>query len=452
MKQKTIFVGDIVSPKSLNDINCRTSGFLEVEDGIITDIGTTTESKPLRVSDNTDVRVLGPNQFLMPGFVDCHTHAPQFPNIGLGLDRPLLEWLDKYTFPLESQYSDKEFAASVYDQVVRRLLKNGTTTACYFGSIHLEGTLELVNSVIKHNQRALVGKVSMNIKNDAGYFNDTKKELEEVETFVNKVYNCKNDLVQPIVTPRFAVSCDKELMKQLSQIANRYQCGIQSHISENQKEIEHVLEKNPCCSCYSDVYEKCGIFDEKCIMAHAIYLSEKEMSIFSRKGISIAHCPASNTRLKSGLCPVRKLLNNKIKVGLGTDVSGGDNASILDAIRRTMDVSEHLHLLGAEESALNWKEALYLATLGGAEALHLNDKIGSFEIGKQFDALLIDLYAKDSPVDKFDYSVAINKEENLLDKVQRFIYLGDDRNIVQVFVKGKKVKDINMASTNVALS
>ncbi|CAH2095405.1 unnamed protein product [Euphydryas editha] len=442
MSDKLIFVGNIISPTLLN-IEC-INGFIQVQNGKITDINTRkyfNQNEQTFIKTGYTIKVLGLNEFLIPGFVDCHTHAPQYPNLGIGLDRPLLEWLDKYTFPLECLYSDTEFAAKVYDQVVRRLINNGTTTACYFGSLHLEGTLELVKCVIKHNQRALVGKVSMNVKNDAGYYNDTNVELNQVKTFVNKVLEYKNKLVEPVITPRFALSCDKELMKQLSTIARENSCLIQSHISENKKEIEFVLNSYSECSNYAEVYDRCGIFNNKCIMAHGVHLTESEMSMFARKGISIAHCPASNTRLRSGLCPVRKLLDKGVKVGLGTDVSGGDNSSMLDALRRAMDVSEHLNLLGAKESPLNWREALYLATLGGATALHLNDKIGSFEVGKDFDALVIDLYSKDSPIDKYDSSLA-QEQEAMLERVQKFVYLGDDRNIVQVYVKGIKVKDI----------
>ncbi|CAK1545541.1 unnamed protein product [Leptosia nina] len=371
MSDKIVFIGVLASSNSIQDLKAF-RGYLCIENGVITGVGANETFEDLKGKgkfDDFQIQYLEPNQFLMPGFVDCHTHAPQFPNIGLGLDRPLLEWLDKYTFPLESRYKDVEFAAKVYDRVVQRLLQNGTTTACYFGTLHKEGSLELAKSAIKHKQRALVGKVSMNIKNDAGYYNATRKELNETEEFVQCILHYKNELVQPVVTPRFAVSCDTELMSGLSQIARKYDCHIQSHISENRKEIEHVLKYFSGYQTYSEVYDRSGILTKKCIMAHAVYLSEKEMEVFARKGVSVAHCPASNTRLRSGLCPVRKLLNNNVVVGLGTDVSGGDSASILDAVRRTMDVSTHLEFQGNPEHAINWREAFYLATLGGSHSV-----------------------------------------------------------------------------------
>ncbi|KAG7309277.1 hypothetical protein JYU34_005217 [Plutella xylostella] len=442
MASETIYSGLIATSTSLTQINIF-NGFITVENGKIKQIGTTSELNQLRHSNRLNgynIVQLHPGQFLMPGLVDCHTHAPQFPNIGLGLDRPLLEWLDKYTFPLEKKYSDTQFAAEVYNKVVRRLLNNGTTTACYFGSLSLEGTLELVQSVIAHRQRALVGKVSMNRHNDAGYYNTTETEIKEVEIFVRKVLEAKNDLVQPAITPRFAVSCDEELMTYLSKIAQKYDCMIQSHISENKGEIQYVLETNPDSQSYSEVYDKSNILNNKCIMAHAVHLSSQEMALLSRRGVSVAHCAASNTRLMSGLCPLRRILASGINVGLGTDVSGGDSASILDAMRRAMDVSQHLQLQGQADAAISWREAFYLATLGGAKALSLADKIGSFEVGKEFDALLINVYKDGGPIDCHDYSVDTTETEVGESMLQKFIYLGDDRNIEKVYIKGVEVK------------
>uniref|UniRef100_A0A2A4IZ65 Guanine deaminase n=1 Tax=Heliothis virescens TaxID=7102 RepID=A0A2A4IZ65_HELVI len=439
-----VFVGIIASSSALNKLDIN-SGYIAVQHGKVIKKGSTDEfNKFEKAGEFAGYKImkLSRNQLIIPGFIDCHTHAPQFPNIGLGLDRPLLEWLAKYTFPLEKKYSNTEFAAKVYDQVVQRLLTNGTTTACYFGSLHVEGTLELVKSAIKHHQRALIGKVSMNKENDAGYYNETKKELADVEEFIKSVISYQNELVEPVVTPRFAVSCDKELMVGLSKLARQYDCRIQSHISENLSEIEYVLQTNPKCKTYGDVYDESGIFTDKCIMAHAVHLTDEELTLLPSRGVSVAHCPASNTRLKSGLCPVRRIINANITVGLGTDVSGGDNASILDAIRRTMDISMCLEMQGSPNYALNWKEAFYLATLGGAKALNLDHKIGNFDVGKDFDALLVDVYSKGSQIDEYVGALQTTSDEYAVDLLQKFIFLGDDRNIVQVYVKGERVKNL----------
>ncbi|KAL4716229.1 hypothetical protein ACJJTC_004723 [Scirpophaga incertulas] len=442
-ENKLVFVGIIISSKSLSELSVH-NGYIAVDYGKITKLGTESEYEQLKkegVFDSYKVVKMSSDLFLMPGFVDCHTHAAQFPNIGLGLDLPLLEWLNKYTFPLENQYGDIKYAASIYNKVVRSLLINGTTTASYFASIHLGGTLQLAQSVINNHQRAFVGKVSMNIENDAGYYNETKKDLEETENFIKAVLDYKNDLVQPIISPRFAVSCDSALMAGLSELSDKYECRIQSHISENVDEIKHVLNTFPCCKHYTDVYDQCRILNQRCIMAHAVHLSMEETATLANRGVSIAHCPASNTRLMSGLCPVRKYLESGVVVGLGTDVAGGDNATILDAMRRTMDVSAHLELMGQSGSALSWSEVFYLATLGGAKALKLDHKIGSFEVGKEFDALLINVYETNGPIVKFGPTYN-TPQERALHLLQKFIYVGDDRNIAHVYVKGHKVKDV----------
>ncbi|XP_049886101.1 guanine deaminase [Pectinophora gossypiella] len=441
--EKMVFVGVIAFPRSLDTLLI-TYGYLAVENGKVSKRGTLHEfSEMEKVNAWSDFNVirLTDSQFIMPGLVDCHTHAPQFPNIGLGLDRPLLDWLERYTFPLEKRYVDAQFAASVYENVVRRLLDCGTTTACYFASIHLEGTMELVKSVIKHGQRALVGKVSMNVRNNAGYYNETEKEIADVEYFIKRVLSFKHDLIAPIVTPRFALSCDEQLMTCLAKIAEKYGCLVQTHISENLREVEQVLRNNPKCSSYAEVYDKCKLLNHKCILAHGVYLTDDEITLLMSRKVSVAHCPASNTRLKSGLCPVRKLLDHAITVGLGTDVSGGDNATVLDAMRRAMDVSTHLEFAQGIGPSIGWKEAVCLATLGGAKALNLEDKIGTFDVGKEFDALLIDVYAANGPIDRYNHAAEKGKDAAATALVKRFVYLGDDRNIAQVYVKGIKVKD-----------
>ncbi|GBP26642.1 Guanine deaminase [Eumeta japonica] len=425
---KLIFVGNFVSPVSLDDLKIA-NGYICVENGIVTNLGLKSDLE--NFMKNTDLRDftvkrLTKDQLLMPGLIDCHVHAPQFPNIGLGLDRPLLEWLDTYTFPLEKQYSNEKFAAEIYDQVVKRLLKNGTTTACYFGSLDLNGTLELARKVVKYNQRAFVGKVSMNIPNDAGYYNNTDKEAAEVESFIQEIMALKNDLIEPIVTPRFAVSCDEKLLTKLAVLAEKYNCMIQSHISENLGEIEFVKQINPEALNYADVYDRSKILRKK------VHLSDTETKMLAARGVSVAHCPASNTRLRSGLCPLRRLLDAGLTVGLGTDVSGGDSATILDAIRRAMDVSTHLEIKGHEGAAITWKEGLYLATLGGAK----DHRIGNFDKGKEFDAILVDVYENSGPIDKYSYSIDRTDDEYIESLLQRFIYLGDDRNIIEVYVKG----------------
>lgn len=262
-----------------------------------------------------------------------------------------------------------------------------------------------------------------------------------------------NDLVQPIITPRFAITCDTKLMTGLAKLAQNHDLSIQSHIDENLSEVTFVKELYPNALNYADVYKQHGLLTKKTIMAHCVHMENQEIDIFSETGTSAAHCPNSNNNLSSGLCDVQRMMDHNIHVGLGTDVSGGNKVGIFDVMRRALDVSQSLYFMKTQDvkgvgkmpinesnstyKPLNYKNVLYLATLGGARALSLQDKIGNFATGKDFDALIIDV----SKVPIIEYELQIeNSEKKLLNQIQKFVYVGDDRNILNVFVKGRTCK------------
>ncbi|XP_015768628.1 PREDICTED: guanine deaminase-like [Acropora digitifera] len=313
--------------------------------------------------ETKDVINLKPrSQFLIPGFVDTHIHAPQYVFTGTGYDVPLLQWLEKYTFPVESKFKCTKYAEHAYKKVVARLLKNGTTTASYFASIHLEATNVLCDVVAELGQRGYIGKVSMDQNSPDDYVETTQKAIEDAERFVKHVLELKNALITPVVTPRFVLSCTAHLLKQLGDVAMKYDIPIQ------------VWQLS-----FND---------------HIIFI------------------------IRSGIADVRAMLNKKIKVGLGTDVSGGESTSILVAIRDCIKASNVLSLRKPEEyKPLNFEEAFFLATLGGSQVLGLDGKIGNFEVGKDFDALLIDVEAQNSAFDCFD-------RDNTMDVIQKFLMLG----------------------------
>ncbi|XP_037028424.1 guanine deaminase [Bradysia coprophila] len=451
-----VFIGSIIHWTSMDEMVVLTDGFVAVENGKIIQVGKSADLQAWKSTVNTDLPVteLKRHQFLIPGFIDCHIHASQVPNIGLGLNMPLLEWLDAYTFPLESKYGNEAFAADVYEKVVRRTLHSGTTTACYFATNHANGSFVLAQKVLSHGQRAFVGKVSSNCSCPDYYVETTEGSIKGNTEFVDQVLSLNSDLVKPVITPRFAVTCDKELMSELSKLADKHNLLIQTHISENVGEIEFVEQRFQ--QSYTNVYKSCGLLSSKCILAHAVHLSDDEVSVLSSCNTSIAHCPASNTNLGSGLCDVKRLINAGIKVGLGTDISGGNEVSILNACRDALAVSQHLKIIKTQDIKgtgkmtpssgvqpyvpLDYKQVTYLATLGGAKALFLDDITGNFEVGKRFDALLIDTAS--DPIDTFDVNQSETGEAYLLKCLQKFIYCGDDRNIVKVFVDGKQVKHV----------
>ncbi|XP_045123406.1 uncharacterized protein LOC123511511 isoform X2 [Portunus trituberculatus] len=387
---------------------------------------------------DSNIHYMTPGQFMMPGMIDTHIHASQFPNNGVAMDLPLLEWLQTYTFPTEANFSDTLFAREVYSKVVERLLRNGTTTAAYFGTIHLEGSKILADVVHDKGQRALIGKVNM-MRNCPEYYREmsVQDSIRDTEEFIRYVRGIQSPLVQPIVTPRFAPTCPEDQLASLGQLASKYGCHIQSHLGETQPECNWVKELFPWAKSYTDVYDSMRLLSEKSVMAHCIWLGDEEIYTLRERGVGISHCPNSNIAIRSGLCDVRRLLNHGLKVGLGTDCSGGYSSSILDAIRQSLQVSNVLALDRDQDyQRISYKEAFRMATLGGAKVLNMEDRIGNFEIDKEFDALLIDVTAPGSAVDVFS-------KDAIDDKIQKFLYTGDDRNIARVYVAGHRILDLH---------
>lgn len=211
--------------------------------------------------------------------------------------------------------------------------------------------------------------------------------MEENIKFIQQVKDLKCELVQPVITPRFAISCDMPLMKELAGLAKQHDLNIQTHISESVSEIEFacsIFKKDT----YSAIYDEAGLLTDKCVLAHGVHLSDVELKLIKERGSSISHCPTSNTNLRSGLCDVKRIMSHGIAVGLGTDVSGGSSASIKVAMKDALDVSHHINFVKKQNilgtgriagsdmpenknySPMNYKNALYLATLGGAKGKH----------------------------------------------------------------------------------
>ncbi|XP_026896838.1 guanine deaminase isoform X5 [Acinonyx jubatus] len=373
----------------------------------------------------------------MPGLVDTHIHAAQYSFAGSNVDLPLLDWLTKYTFPVEHKFQNLDFAEEIYTRVVRRTLKNGTTTACYFGTIHTDSSLLLAEITDKFGQRAFVGKVCMDLNVTVPEYKETTEvSIEETERFVSRMLQKNYSRVKPIVTPRFSLSCSETLLGKLGNLAKTHNLHIQSHISENTSEVAAVKNLFPDYKNYTDVYDRNNLLTNKTVMAHGCYLSTEELKVFRERGAALSHCPNSNLSLSSGFLNVLEVMKHKVKIGLGTDVAGGYSSSMLDAIRRAVMVSNILLINKINEKSLSLKEAFRLATLGGSQALGLEKEIGNFEVGKEFDALLINPKASDSPIDLFSGDFFGDPSEAV---IQKFLYVGDDRNIEEVYVGGRQV-------------
>jgi guanine deaminase len=223
--------------------------------------------------------------------VDTHTHAPQYANIGLGLDLPLLEWLERYTFPTESKFIDTELAARIYTAAVTRHVRCGTTTCCYFATIHLDATKRLCDIIESIGQRAFIGKVNMDQHAPDGVRETAAQSLKDTRDFIQYVRSKQSSVLTPILTPRFVPSCTPELLEGLAKLAKEFQLPIQSHLSENVNECKWVGEMFPDIESYTEVYDAFGLLTSQTIMAHGIYLSLKE-----RRLLAQVHC-CVNTRL-----------------------------------------------------------------------------------------------------------------------------------------------------------
>ena len=345
------------------------------------------------------------NGFFFPGFIDTHIHASQYPNAGIFGKSTLLDWLTTYTFPLESSLgSDKSpmytnststhppdplaRATAVYNRVIAATLSHGTTTAAYYATLSVPATNILADIAFHRGQRAYIGRVCMdNPDMCPPYYRDesTAETLANTQASIDYCHSLDptGNLLAPIITPRFAPSCQPTTLSALGKLASDQSLRVQTHISENLAEVKLVSELFPQQSSYTDVYDAHGLLGPRTVLAHAVHLSEEEMAVVKARKSKVSHCPASNSALGSGFCPVRTLLDEGIEVGLGTDVSGGYSVSVLEAVRQACLVSRQVGFLRGGDGRFNIgvAEGLYLATVGGAKVLGLEGRCGGFEVG-----------------------------------------------------------------------
>ncbi|GJJ13807.1 hypothetical protein Clacol_008064 [Clathrus columnatus] len=417
-----VIYGSLITPQDPYVASYLPQALLYIENGIIQWMEEQVEPHELSSvmsahgleEEDIDIIRLQRGQFLMPGFIDTHTHAPQFPNLGRGGQYELLDWLSNLTFPTEAKFADREHAKAVYIKVVNQLLDCGTTTCCYFSSAHVSGTEVLADIVSRCGQRAFIGFCNMDRNAPDFYLKGVNhsQSLEQTREVISFIHSLKNPLVQPILTPRFAISCTGELMKGLSDIAlegSLRRLLIQTHIAENLTEIDVTASLFPTHTSYTHIYEERGLLGPTTILAHGCYLTSEELTSIKRAGAGISHCPTSNFHLSSGVAKVAEWLDLGIKVGLGTDVSGGFSPSILTTIQHASIASKLAARMSKSVStsedefqedspndlslktALTNANLLHLATLGGAQLCNLEDVTGSLETGKDFDALIVDL-------------------------------------------------------------
>ncbi|HEY0123045.1 MAG TPA: guanine deaminase [Rhizobium sp.] len=384
--------------------------------------------------------------YILPGFVDLHVHAPQYPQLGDALDVPLEVWLQKYTFPLEARYQDAAFARRVYGLLVEDLLDNGTTTALYFATIHQEATRALVDTCLEKGQRALIGKVAMdNAEECPDYYRDLSpaEALDGTRALIDYVRDHSDNhkgRVLPVVTPRFIPSCTDATLEGLGDIARECGCHVQTHCSESDWAHGYVLARHGMTD--TDSLDRFGLLGRKTVLAHANFLTAKDMETVKAREAAVAHCPLSNAYFANAVFPLRAALEKGLHVGLGTDISGGPSASMLENARGAILVSGMLqsgvdpNLSPAARSTfgpaqIDFRDAFYIATSGGGIALDL--PVGQFAPGYQFDAVLIDTGAEKGTVRLFE---DCDEGEGILQKI---IYTASKPNLTTTWVGGRKV-------------
>jgi guanine deaminase len=387
---------------------------------------------------------LGPDQCLVPGMVDLHVHAPQWPQLGKALDLPLEEWLRVHTFPLEARFADVNYAQSVYESLVDGLLANGTTTALYFASIHLPATRILADICLRRSQRALIGRVAMDDPQQCpSYYRDASAQSADEDTrafiaYVQSMPGNEAEVVMPVVTPRFIPSCSDDLLGRLGRLAQEAGCHVQTHCSESDWEHQFVL--NRCGRTDTAALDEFGLLSRRTILAHGNFISDSDIRLIAQRGAGIAHCPLSNVYFSDAVFPLRRVLKQDVHVGLGSDIAGGASPSILDNARQAViaartlesgvDPAQSRNQRRLPDTRIDAATAFWLATAGGGVALDL--PIGVFRVGFQFDALVIDARVPGS-------NLHFDRQDVPEEVVQKIIYHCGRVNIREVWVANRRV-------------
>jgi len=364
-------------------------------------------------------------KLLMPGFIDGHIHAVQNGILASYSDN-LLDWLDHYTFPYEMHFQNVSFCENDIKEFYRQLLSNGTTSAAIYSSVHPQSLTQIMEESLKLNMRIIAGKTNMDRNAPDELLEETSSTYATHSAFIEKYHQHKR--LNYALTPRFAITSSKQQLEALALLKKNYpKIHVQTHISENDNEIQSVKELFPERKDYLDVYEHYGLVAENTLLGHGIHLSDSEWQRVKASGASLVHCPTSNLFLGSGLFKLKKCFEMKIPVALGSDVGGGTSFSMLKTAAAAYHVAS---LQGYKPSAL---KMFFLLGLGGAQALGIGHKVGNFELGKEGDFILID--TKSLPLLKN----RLEKTKNIEEILFALMMLGDDRNIDAVYLMGKRL-------------
>ena len=363
---------------------------------------------------------------LIPAFSDLHVHAPQYPNRGLETDMLLEDWLYKCTFPMEARYADPEFAKLVYDAFIDDMIANGTMHACVYGTVHTEATSYLIEAMDRKGIKGFAGKVNMDRSAQEDLLETPEASIRETEAFLEKYGGNRN--TRPIITPRFAPTCTRELINGLGRLGKKYGAGLQTHLVESRWEEEQARLLFPECSCDTEIYEKAGLMDNGPVIGgHFIFPSEEDISIMLRYDSYAAHCPDATVSVIAGIMQTGALLDRGLRTGLGSDISAGHHIGIYTQAARSVQLSKLKQFYEPEENRkITFPEAFWMAT---KQSGRLFGETGSLEPGSVFDALVIDGLS--------DAAGKLTPEQT----VERFCYIGTKENIKARYMNGEALHD-----------
>lgn len=419
-----ILKGNVVYSKNKDELRILKDHYLISESGLVKGVfeKVPPEYAQVSVSDYGECLII-------PGLTDLHVHAPQYTFRAMGMDMELLEWLETNTFPEEAKYQDLEYARRAYRIFTDNLKRSVTTRACIFGTIHIDATLLLMDQLEQSGLVTYVGKVNMD-RNCPDYLREESAEESGIQTveWIKDVLHKKYQNTMPILTPRFTPSCSDELMENLKKIQMYYQIPVQSHLSENPGEIAWVKELCPWSEFYGDAYDRFGLFGADCktVMAHCVYSGKEERQRMKENGVFIAHCPESNMNLSSGVAPVRTFLEEGMHVGIGSDVAGGSTENLFKAMALAIQASKlRWRMQDDSLKPLTLEEVFYIATKGGGEFF---GNVGSFEPGFELDAVVLD-----------DTRIVHSQNLDVRARLERMIYLADEREVRAKYVRGREI-------------
>lgn len=412
--------GTIIHAPRFGEMEVVENGCLVLRDGVIEGVYACLPAAlaPERVHD------FG-GKLIVPSFVDLHLHAPQYAMLGMGMDLPLIDWLNAYTFKTEAMFADPAFARKVYSALADALIRAGTTRVAIYASIHRETAHILMEELARAGVTGYVGKVNMDRNAAPGVTETAEESLLETRRFIEECRARNYPNLRPILTPRFTPSCSNELLSGLARIAEEYGVPIQSHLSENDVEIAWVRSLCPDCAQYWESYEKRGLWREGTIMAHCVHSDARERAAIKEAGVWVAHCPDSNTNIYSGIAPVRTMLEEGIDVALGSDIAGGAKLSMFHVMGAAIRSSKTRYYYEGKTEAerfLTVAEAFFLATSAGARYFGAGP---GFAGGDRLHAAVLS-----------DETLPPSRPLTALERLERLIYADDPRCVHAVWSEG----------------